>query len=260
MATYERALETLYQAPLTEFTALRGRLAAEMRARGDRPAAGRLIAHRRPTISAWAVNQLYWRARGDFDAMHAAAERLRSGDLGASADYRRALAALRRRAADILTESGHGASDAVLARVANTLAAVAAVGFEPDAPGTLAADRDPPGFDIGRVSSLGRASPRNRATEAKRRDDTAEHRSVVAKPQRVTELAEKRREAERARQLRERQRLEREVADARAELSRREKALGRLQTELRTAHESVEESRSHLQALEHSLRRLSDVS
>src|SRR5580765_8455202 len=98
MAAYERALETLYQAPLGEFTSLRGRLAAEMRAKGDRPSAGRLTACRRPTISAWTVNQLYWRARRDFDEMRAAAERLRAGDLDATPDYRRALATLRRRA------------------------------------------------------------------------------------------------------------------------------------------------------------------
>jgi hypothetical protein len=242
MAAYERALETLYQAPLGEFTSLRARLAAEMRAKGDRPSAGRLTACRRPTISAWTVNQLYWRARRDFDEMRAAAERLRAGDLDATPDYRRALATLRRRAGEVLKEAGHAASDAVLARVAKTLTAVAAAGFEPDAPGTLATDRDPPGFDFGIVP-------------AKRRHD-AGNRSAIAKQPRVDELAERRRQAERVRQARERQRLERELAAARAELERRERALSGLQAELRGVEQGVEQARTHLRDLERALSRL----
>jgi hypothetical protein len=220
-----------------------------MRAKGDRPSAGRLTACRRPTISAWTVNQLYWRARRDFDEMRAAAERLRAGDLDATPDYRRALATLRRRAGEVLEEAGHAASDAVLARVVKTLTAVAAAGFEPDAPGTLATDRDPPGFDIGIVPT------KRAAREAKRRDN-AGNRSTMAKQPHVDELAERRREAERVRQARERQRLERELATARAELERRERALSGLQAELRGVEQGVEQARTHLQDLERALSRL----
>jgi hypothetical protein len=256
MASYERALETLYQAPLAEFVSLRGRLATEMRAAGDRPAAGQLGARRRPTISAWTVNQLYWRARRDFDTMRAAAERLRGGDLDATADYRGALATLRRRAAEILREAGHAVSDTVLGRVANTLAAVAVVGFEPDVPGTLAADRDPPGFDIGNAAHLRRTAPtKPPGHDASRRERAAEHGGALGTQRRVTELAEKRREAQRAQQVQQRRRLERELVAARADLERREKALARAQGELRTAEEAVEQARAHLQALEHSLAR-----
>ena len=38
----------------------------------------------RPTISAWAVNQLWWHARDAFDALFETAARLRKGDLHAT--------------------------------------------------------------------------------------------------------------------------------------------------------------------------------
>jgi len=51
-------LDELYQAPLAEFTALRTRLAAAAKKRGDSTAAKRLSAARKPTTSAWIVNRL----------------------------------------------------------------------------------------------------------------------------------------------------------------------------------------------------------
>src|SRR5205085_6434228 len=62
--------------------------------------------------------------------------------------HRDALAKLRSRAAAMLSDAGHPATESTLRRVTQTLSAIAASAtWEPDAPGTLSADRDPPGFD-----------------------------------------------------------------------------------------------------------------
>jgi len=146
--SYAEAIAELYQAPLSTFVAERKRLAGNLKAEGDKPGAAKLVKLGRPTTSAWVINQLWWHARHEVEAMFATAERLRTGELAATAAHRESLAKLRARAATILTDAGHGATEATLRRVMTTIAALAATGgFEPDLPGTLAEDRDPPGFD-----------------------------------------------------------------------------------------------------------------
>jgi hypothetical protein len=147
-ASYDEAVAELYRAPHDAFVAERKRLATELKAAGDKAGAARLLKLGRPTLSAWAVNQLWWQARDLFDGLLAAAARLRAGDQAATAERRDAIAALKSRAAALLVDGGHAVNEATLRRVTTTLAALAATGgFEPDAPGALAADRDPPGFD-----------------------------------------------------------------------------------------------------------------
>jgi hypothetical protein len=158
---YARAVAALYQAAHGEFVAERKRLAAELKAAGDRDGAKTLAKLGRPPISAWAVNQLYWHAREAFDRLMATAAQLREGDLSASAAHREALAKLRQRAAAILTEAGHNASEGTLRRTTLTLSALAALGtFAPDPAGALSDDRDPPGFEAaGFVATAERPAP-----------------------------------------------------------------------------------------------------
>lgn len=138
----------LYQAPFEAFVATRDRLVAALKATGDKAAASALAKRKRPSVSAWAVNQLWWHARADVDALFATAKRLRAGELASSGAHREALARLRARAATLLADDGHPPTEATLRRVAGTLAAIAAAGgFDPDPPGALVADRDPPGFE-----------------------------------------------------------------------------------------------------------------
>ncbi len=147
MAGFEDAVQELSQVPLPTFVAERKRLADALKAGGDAKAAKQVLARKRPTISAWVVNQLYWHARDAFDDLLATAEKIRKGDLKASAAHRDAIAALRARAKRILEDAGHAAPEATLRRVTTTLSAIAvAGGFDPDPPGALAEDRDPPGF------------------------------------------------------------------------------------------------------------------
>jgi hypothetical protein len=54
----EDAVAGLYRLPLAEFVVGRDQLARQLRAAGDRKAARRVAALRRPSISAWAANQL----------------------------------------------------------------------------------------------------------------------------------------------------------------------------------------------------------
>ncbi len=174
MADYRPALEELYRAPLASFVAERKRLADALRASGHADAAKRLAGRRRPTASAWAVNQLYWSERGAFDDLLAAATQMRRGDLSKTAAYRHALAELRTRAIALLRESAHAATAATIARVTGTLAAVAAAGgFDPEPPGTLAADREPPGFDAVAPPVLASGHPRRPGAQD-------EHRRVPA--------------------------------------------------------------------------------
>src|SRR5437660_648000 len=148
MTAYEKALQQLSQATIATFLAERKRLAAELRTTGEKGDAARLELRRKPTASVWAVNQLYWHARAEFDAMLTSAASLRKGDIAANKAYRETLAALHKRAAGILKKAALGASDATLRRVSTTLAAIAAAGgWEPNPPGALAADLDPPGFE-----------------------------------------------------------------------------------------------------------------
>jgi ElaB/YqjD/DUF883 family membrane-anchored ribosome-binding protein len=134
------AVAELYQAPLGQFVAERKRLAKES---GDKT----LLERRRPTISAWVVNQLWWHARDAFDRLMETADEIREGNVSADKAHREAIAKLRARAAAILKDAGHAATETVLRRVTTTLSAIAAAGdWQGHEPGQLPDDLDPPGF------------------------------------------------------------------------------------------------------------------
>jgi hypothetical protein len=157
---YDAAVTALYQAAHESFVAERQRLSAELKASGDKAGAARLGKLARPTISAWAVNQLWWQAQGAFEALFESAGQLRAGQLAASAAHRKALGSLTARAKKLLTESGHAASEATLRRVTMTLSGLAAVGgFDPELPGALTKDRDPPGFEAFGIGTSSDAEP-----------------------------------------------------------------------------------------------------
>jgi len=255
MADHRKALQALYGAPLAAFVAERKRLAAELRAAGDDEGAKELAQRRRPTASAWAVNQLYWHAREAFDDLLATAGRLRKGDLEATRAHRDALAELRKRAAAMLDEAGHAATSATLQRVTGTLSDIAASGdLDPDEPGALSADREPPGFDAF-VPSTSADRPR-RAVPAARagRPDASERARLAAA--RSEERARKQAEAK-AREA-ERHRLRTALRDAEAEVRERERELSRRQKEIRAAEESVENARKVVRAVERELAALDE--
>ncbi|HEY8142395.1 MAG TPA: hypothetical protein VIG06_06980 [Kofleriaceae bacterium] len=143
------AAEELYGAPLSQFTAVRKRLADALRAEGDRSLAARVAALARPALPAWVVNQLWRRSLREMESLFAAGQRMRSGEAGAWQEQRAALARLGEAAVEVLRSDKHAPSPATLRRVTSTLQSLSAQGsFAPDPAGRLVADRDPPGFEV----------------------------------------------------------------------------------------------------------------
>jgi hypothetical protein len=239
---YDDALQELHQAPISQFVAERKRLAGELKTAGDAAAAKQLLERKRPTVSAWVVNQLYWHARDAFDEMLATAEQLRNGHLKASGAHRDAIAKLRKRAAAILEDSGHAATESTLRRVTTTLAALAATGgFDPDPPGALAADRDPPGFE-----AVGIVAPRVDEEEpAPKPKPKHDGHADAAEERRRAEMAEKKRvEEERKRKAAERHKLETALRGAKNDLDSAQRAVRHLEKELERAHREVDKSQA----------------
>jgi hypothetical protein len=281
---YDEAVAALYQAPHGEFVNERKRLAAELKAAGDKAGATKLGKLARPPTSAWTVNQLWWQARDAFDALFESAEKLRGGDLSASGEHRDAIAKLRQHAQKILTEAGHGATESTLRRVTTTLAALAASGgFGPDPEGALAADRDPPGFEAVGISAPelverhtkketpapkpAAKSPKSAAPANDNDDDDAPSRKEAAEAKRRAEAEEKRQLAEaaaerrkkeqaRAKRLSELRSVETELGGARSEVERKQKELDRLQKAVDQAQATVEKSQAIVDELEAKLAEL----
>jgi hypothetical protein len=282
MAAYEQALQRLYQVSVANFLAERQRLAAELRAQGDEAGAAQIAKRPKPITSVWAVNQLYWHARDAFDEMLAAALRLREGDLRATKAHHEAIANLRQRAAVMLKDAGYAVSDATLRRVATTLAAIAAAGgFEPDPPGALAADRDPPGFEAvsipaqpindalrtppthDRTGPTGRPHDEHAAHVGANSDAAtsraARERERLRERWRAAEVMErKQREAERARRQAERPRVQMALRAATSEVRMRERALALLEQQLRAADQAVGDAREMMKDLERRLAELDE--
>jgi hypothetical protein len=282
---YDDAVASLFQVPLDRFVTERKRLAGELKAAGDKPGAAKLAKLARPPISAWVVDQLWWRHRAAFDALLETAQRLRDGKLDAMAAHREAIAKLRAHAAHVLADAEHGATEATLRRVTQTLSALAATGgWEPDLPGALSADRDPPGFEAIGVSNLlafpAADAPKHDATSAHpTRAQAAPTHAAHAKPAHAAhaapahaahakpahavddhdDLARKRRDAAEAKR-----RAEHEAAAARAEAAAEQRRLEaarakataerhRLEAALRTAHGDVTSRERDVARLEREL-------
>ena len=144
--------DALFALPLEEFVEARNRLAAELGRAGDKARAAEIKALAKPSLSAWAANQVYWQARPLYDALQAASAKVRASagaDLRAALEARRAaLQAAARRAGELLAVAGSAPGPDMLRRVSNTLEAIATLEPAPDRrPGRLARDVDPPGFD-----------------------------------------------------------------------------------------------------------------
>lgn len=147
------AADELYALPLDEFTRARNELAKRV---GD--ASIRQL--KKPSVSAWAVNQLTRRREVDMRRLLRAGERLEKAQKGvfgggdqrafaeAQREQRDAVRRLRSEAAEILREAGHPASDATLERLATTLHAAAGTeeGRTLLRTGRLTEDVEPLGF------------------------------------------------------------------------------------------------------------------
>jgi hypothetical protein len=157
-------IDALFKLPLTEFVGARKALAARLKQNGFVSEAEGVKALAKPSISAWTVNQLYWRHREVFDELIATGQRFRKAqatgkmvNMREALDARReALSRLSELATEALRTAGHNPSLDTLRRIGTTLEALSAATSVSDRPtlGRLTEDIDPPGFD-----SLGSFAP-----------------------------------------------------------------------------------------------------
>ncbi len=149
----------LYGLPLDRFVAERGALAKSLRADGKRDEAAEVAKLRKPSVAAWAVNQLVRTQSRELKALFKAGDQLQraqadllagkgdAGKLRAAAEREReAVDELTEAARGLLSSEGHELAPATLDRVSDTLHAAAL-------------DKDARGEVAGRLPRA-RASPR----------------------------------------------------------------------------------------------------
>ena len=259
-------VDDLYGLPLDQFTPERNALARELRNGGKRGEAAEVAALRKPSVAAWAVNQLVRTQRKDVSGLFEAGDALRSaqddvvagrGDgraLRAAAERERAAVdALTGAARGVLTSEGHELSQTIIDRVADTLNAAA---LDDDARaqvkhGRLERELRHVGLGVGAMGAL----PAKPPAPARPKRPSADR---AAEEQAERERAEARAEA-RATEREARRRLERAERAHNAAAERREraaKALEEAEAELSDAEAELEEARDELGTAEQALREL----
>lgn len=200
-AELEKDIDALFRLPLSEFTDARNAVAARLKRSGRGDDAARVKTLAKPSISAWAVNQLYWDHRAAFDDLIASGERFHKAqssrpkagseklaDMREALDARRvALTELSDLATSLLQEAGHNPTLDIIRRITTTLEAMSVYASRSDAPraGRLTHDVDPPGFEslAAFTPSPGKAKLTNQPT---RFTPAQKSSSAVTKPGRKT--------------------------------------------------------------------------
>jgi hypothetical protein len=180
----DEAADLLYGLPLEEFTAARNAAAKELRDRGLSKEADAVKALAKPTVPAWAINQLTRRRHADLDEFLEAATAARDAQLSGAADaraavqrQRKALEALVRAARE---ELGGSASDTVTSRIRQSLeaAAVDDAAAEAVRAGRLDKELEPAGF--GTLAAHAPKAPRGKRRAAAPRETPAAARRALA--------------------------------------------------------------------------------
>ena len=257
-------IDALFQLPLTEFTAARNALATRLKKAGDAEEAERVKALTKPSVPAWAVNQLYRQHRIIFDRLLDAGERFRNAqtsqlagkpaEIRAPLEARRAaLSELAGHAAKILSEAGSAAAPDTMRRVTTTLEALSTYARIPDTPqaGRLIDDVQPPGFEalaalVPRVDQSGRMTGPTRVIPFEHKPS----RKAAAKKQDPQD--EKAREAERNAQL---AAAKAAVQDAERTLRDARKAAQQAEEELKKAAAQAKVADADKQKVEQQLER-----
>ncbi len=251
MADLEAELDRLYGLPLGEFTDARNELAKQLRKDGSREDAERVRALSKPSIGAWAVNQLARHRTSDVSALLDAGAALRksqgsalAGGEGGGDALRKAahhhgekVRALAAGARELLGEEGRPVSDATIERVAQTLrsASVDEQGRRLLAHGRLSSDQAAAGFDA--VAALPRAGGRPSRTSSRGR----ERQTAAAERRRAREL-----DAEARRLARDAEKVEREAARAEQEADRLREAASAARAEAERARDEAESAAARL--------------
>lgn len=250
----DRELDKLYGLPLAEFTAARNALAGRLKKAGQTAEAERVRGLAKPSVSAWAVNQLARREQARVRELLEAGEQLVAAQKDAlagkgagrfddaSSRQRDAVRRLLPAAASLLEDAGRQPSDAVRERIASSLRAAS---VDPEGrrlleSGRLEQDVEPAGLGLLAGIAPARedraAGPRSAGArrEARLRDARATLEAARAEQRRLAdEAAEAEREAERAAAAAEEatqraRTLAKEAARARKAVEQAEKTLDRL--------------------------------
>ena len=272
-------IDALFKLPLAEFTSARNTLAASLKAAGRTDEAAAVKALAKPPLSAWTVNQLYWRHRKPFDHLLSVGERLRrvqaaeltrtdggrgegrkgeaakgTGDLRDLIDARtQALADLVKLAVALLRESGHPASPDMTRRISTTLEALATYGDQDGAPqpGRLSTDVDAPGFEA-LAALVPRASGKSGGQRAPSRIIPFRAPANTPPAKKLDPAARKRQEEqERAAQRKAAEaalrQAERTLREARVQVEQRERALRQAAARAKTTEKAKAELEKRLE-------------
>jgi len=254
--------DELYTLAPADFTAARDRAAGQAKQSGDKEAADRLRALRKPTLAAFAVNRLVHTHRAEIDQMLALGRSLREAQTTLSGSALRKLSAQRHQLVTALTaqarataaDTGQHLAEAQLREVEQTLRAALA---SEDAAGALAGGR------LTTTLEESGALPAVPAAGTGSRARTHRVEKASAAPSRTRRQGDRQEEAERARTSA-KDKARREEAEARAdveaaereeqaadrELTRLEKDIERLGGESQEADEHVDRARVALQRAE----------
>jgi hypothetical protein len=234
----EDHVDALFRLPLTEFINARKTLAARLKKEGHGDRASRVKALVKPSISAWAANQIYWMHREAFDRLIATGQNFRRAQssrlAGKVADMREALDARREALSElstlaitVLRDAGNNPTPDMERRITTTLEAISAYASLPDnlAPGRLTQDVDPPGFDS-LVSFVSGATMPARTKEAARVIPFRKDNAATNAPRKAV-LSGDARQIEKTRQAK--------IAAAKASLQEARRVLVKAQTRARNA-------------------------
>ena len=273
----ESALDELYGVEASEFVATRKRLAGELRANGQTAAAKELLTARRPTTTAWALNQVSRTDPELVEAFLGASRDLEAAQTGevpggrdalrdAMREHRRALAAVTDAA---LTALGARASESYRGQILATLHAASA---DPEVGEQLARGRfvreltgatgflEAPGLTL--VPDLEPRAPRRRAEPAQPAASGAPAAPKGDKKAERAAAAKARAEAEAAhRAARERaaaEAFERELAAAEHVAQTAEDAAQTAETDAAEASQRVEQLERDLEAARREVRAASE--
>jgi hypothetical protein len=212
-------VDELYGLPLEEFTEARNRLVRQLQDRGDKESANQVRSLRKPSLAAWAVNQVARRHPDELRELMDLRDKLASANASAfrsaSTEQRKLVASLTEHARPILEESGHPASRSTIDAISKTLLAG---GTETERDlilsGRLTRELEPSGFEG--LPGLGTALPEEEIDEGGVNTRAAQRAEELAKKAEAAEREAERVQVQADAARREAEGLERSAERARA--------------------------------------------
>jgi hypothetical protein len=245
----EEQVDRLYALPLDEFTAARDELARNLRREGDGDPAAEVKRLRKPSVAAWALNQVRRENPGQVDELIDAGRRLREAQEGlltggdrepldrAAEDERRLVAELARHAERELVAAGRPVSAAVQERLRGTLHAAAT---DPEARELLGSGRLVHEYSPSGLGPLSAGKAATRPAAARGRSKPAQADGALARKARALE---ERLEKARAKQ----EELDEEASEARRGLREARRQAARAASTLERAEAAEEQARASAQ-------------